>query len=69
MVFDTSYGRTNIKEHPDLVDFLNNNHNIPINGRWKVEILTSKTMSDMHFGIGRYVLMLQRTTPPETSTT
>ncbi len=67
-VFDTKYGRTQIKEYPDLVNFLNNNQNIPINGRWKVEILTSKTMSDMHFSIGNYVLRLDRTTPPKVTT-
>lgn len=61
---DTIFGRDEIEEHPDLVDFLNNSHNIPINGRWKVEILTSKTMRDMHFSIGNYVLRLNRTEAP-----
>lgn len=66
IVLDAPNGRARFDEFTDLVDFLNNRHNIPINGLWKIEIKTSKTLSNLKFVIGTYVVKLDRLTAPKT---
>lgn len=66
IVLDAPNGRARFDEFTDLVDFLNNSHNIPINGLWKIEIKTSKTLSNLKFVIGTYVVKLDRLTAPKT---
>ena len=66
MRFDVPKGRLpNIDSPVDLLDFLNNKQNIPLNGRWVVEIQTRKTLTNMHLSF-MGVLALDRTSPPET---
>ena len=65
MAFNAPNGRVQVDQHADLVDFLNNRNNIPINGRWKIEIEASKTINNLTFAIGTYVLRLDRLTAPQ----
>lgn len=65
MAFNAPNGRVQVGKHADLVDFLNNRNNIPINGRWKIEIEASETINNLTFAIGTYVLRLDRLTAPQ----
>lgn len=64
--FNLPQGRlSNIDSPTDLVDFLHNKQNIPLNGRWTVEVQTSKTLTGMRLSIGKAAVALDRTTPPD----
>lgn len=63
-VLTATNGTASVSIPPDLTDFLNNSTNIPINGRWTIEVQTDKKLN-LHLYMSGTAIILNRNSVPE----
>lgn len=58
VAFNAKYGTYSHSTNPDVVNYLDNPNNIPINGKWTVTVKTTETASDYRLRINTSVCQI-----------